>query len=98
MLTARSDLQHNVDWIEEVIRRFSVAWENKNSFYSVNMRSPMTTRAVRHADYPITRPEDAHSGRRKQGTETRSGARLKKLSSTSQCGSITRNFATSVQI
>jgi hypothetical protein len=98
MLTARSDLQHNVDWIEEVIRRFSVAWENKNSFYSVNMRSPMTTRAVCHAYSSITCPDDVDSGRKKQGTEIRSGARLKKLSSTSLCESITRNFVTSVQI
>ncbi|CAG8572653.1 16125_t:CDS:10, partial [Acaulospora colombiana] len=34
ILTPRMDLQQNVDWIEEVIRRFSEAWVNKQSFYS----------------------------------------------------------------
>lgn len=46
ILTARKDLQHNVDWIEEVIRRFSEAFANKQSFYSVNMRRPLCIRAV----------------------------------------------------
>ncbi|PVG02078.1 hypothetical protein CPB86DRAFT_780999 [Serendipita vermifera] len=44
ILTPRMDLQQNVDWIEEVIRRFSEAWVNKQSFYSVNMRKPLCVR------------------------------------------------------
>lgn len=47
ILTARKDLQHNVDWIEEVIRRFSEAWVKGQSFYSVNMRKPLVIRAFK---------------------------------------------------
>ncbi|CAG7847903.1 Lid2 complex component snt2 Short=Lid2C component snt2 [Serendipita indica DSM 11827] len=47
ILTARSDLQCDIDWLEEVVRRFTDAWLNKQSVYSVNMRKPMVIRAFK---------------------------------------------------
>ncbi|KAG8782439.1 putative PHD type zinc finger protein with BAH domain-containing protein [Serendipita sp. 397] len=65
VLTARRDLLHNVDWLEEVVRRFSEAWLKKQSIYSVNMRKPLCVRAfsdgkeVRYRDRDWSEVEDS---------------------------------------
>ncbi|KAG8835592.1 putative PHD type zinc finger protein with BAH domain-containing protein [Serendipita sp. 399] len=65
VLTARTDLLVNVDWLEEVVRRFSEAWLKKQSVYSVNMRKPLCVRAfsdgkeVRYRDRDWSEFEDA---------------------------------------
>ena len=42
-LTDDAELRHNVDWLTEVIRRFSDAAIVARSFTSVNMKSPKST-------------------------------------------------------
>jgi len=86
ILTARKDLQHNVDWIEEVIRRFSEAWLNKQSFYSVNMRKPLCVRAVSvlHAAHFFDLTGRSSRMGKSRDTVTETGARLKRPCSTSR--------------
>ena len=46
ILTMRGDLRCDIDWLEEVVRRFADAWLNRLSTYAVNRRKPMVIRAV----------------------------------------------------
>jgi len=48
-LTDDEDLQHNVDWLTEVIRRYSEALAANRSLSLVNMKSPMRLEKVRAA-------------------------------------------------
>ncbi len=46
-LTRHERYKHNVDWLTEVIKRFSDAWVNGRDLLTVNMKSPLHQEKVR---------------------------------------------------
>lgn len=92
MLTARQDLLHNVDWLEEVTRRLSEAFKNGKSFYSVNMRSPLVTRAV-GLGHGFTPDTDCNfSGKRREDIGIENGVNWRRQSSMNPSESIIPSF------
>lgn len=45
-LTRDEKLSHNVDWLTEIIHRFTDAWLSRRDMATVNMQSPMRLEKV----------------------------------------------------
>ncbi|KAI0091489.1 hypothetical protein BDY19DRAFT_991192 [Irpex rosettiformis] len=53
-LTRSEKFRYNVDWLTEVIRRFSDAWLSGHSFTNVSMKSPMRLEKWKKTETPYT--------------------------------------------